>query len=53
MTVAEAERWLLSRAGAGARFLTERALIREWTRSLPPHRRHGAAQLREGARRAR
>jgi hypothetical protein len=45
LTVAEAERWLLSRA-AGARFLTERELVRAWTRSLPPHRRHGAAGMR-------
>jgi hypothetical protein len=47
LTVAEAERWLLSRQGAaGARFRTERELVREWTRSLPPHRRHGAAGMR-------
>jgi hypothetical protein len=46
LTVAEAERWLLSRTGAGARFLTERELIREWTRSLPPNLRHGAAGMR-------
>jgi hypothetical protein len=46
LTVAEAERWLRSRAPAGARFLTERELVREWTRSLPPHRRHGAAGMR-------
>jgi hypothetical protein len=46
LTVAEAERWLLRRAPAGARFLTERELIREWTRSLPPRRRHGAAGMR-------
>jgi hypothetical protein len=38
---------LLGRKGAqGARFLTERELIWEWTRSLPPHLRHGAAGMR-------
>jgi hypothetical protein len=26
--------------------LTERELVRAWTRSLPPHRRHGAAGMR-------
>jgi hypothetical protein len=46
LTVAEAERWLLRRAPAGARFLTERELIREWTRSLPLPLRHGAAGMR-------
>src|SRR5262245_1262295 len=46
LTVAEVERWLLHRAPAGARFLTERELVRAWTRSLPPHRRHGAAGMR-------
>jgi hypothetical protein len=46
LTVAEAERWLLRRAPAGARFLTERELVWEWTRSLPPHLRHGAAGMR-------
>ena len=46
LTVAEVDQWLLSRTGAGARFLTERGLVRAWTRSLPPHRRHGAAGMR-------
>jgi hypothetical protein len=31
---------------AGARFLTELELVRAWTRSLPPRRRHGAAGMR-------
>jgi hypothetical protein len=46
LTVAEVERWLLRRAPVGTRFLTERELVRAWTRSLPPHRRHGAAGMR-------
>ncbi len=37
---------MLRRAPAGARFLTERELVRAWTRSLPPHQRHGAAGMR-------
>jgi hypothetical protein len=46
LTVAEVARWLLSRAGAGTRFLTEREVIREWTRSRPAQLRHGAAGMR-------
>jgi hypothetical protein len=46
LTVAEVERWLLRRAPTGARFLTERELVREWTRSLPPRLRRGAAGMR-------
>jgi hypothetical protein len=47
LTIAEVERWMLGRKGAeDARFLTERELIWEWTRSLPPRLRHGAAGMR-------
>jgi len=46
LTVAEVERWLLRRAPVGAGFLTERELVREWVRSLPPRLRHGAAGMR-------
>jgi hypothetical protein len=42
LTIAEVERWLLGRAGAGARFLTERELARDWARARPAGQRRGA-----------